>query len=223
MNALSEQIPAPFLGLKCRRGRPDIMPSSTKFVNNAAREVDDGGKLPPPRETTGPLHALRLFEYWCHYTLDRYIHDNNDSSALRVVCYDGHAVDTMIEPTRYGLSSKWGTRWLCRNIPKPDLLILVYNDLAKSHEQKDDPLAEERQARLSDWLNLAKRGDTDTLVRVDAQTREVAGRILALIMDQFVQKYGVFVATRPLRWTAAALSTPAESDDPLGSVGCSVD
>ena len=112
---------------------------------------------------------------------------------------------------------------MCRNIPKPDLLILVYKDVATSHERKDEPLAEERQAHLRDWLNLAKRGDTDTLVRVDAQTGDVAGRILALMMDKFVEKYGVFVATRPLRWTAATVSTPAESDDRLGSIGCSVD
>lgn len=223
MDALSHQIPAPFLGLKCRRWRPGTIPRPVSIVNNAAPELEDISKLPPPRKTTGRFHVLRLFWYWCHYTLERYIHDNKDSSALRVVCYDGHAVDTMIEPTRYGLSSKWGTRWLCRNIPKPDLLILVYKDVATSHERKDEPLAEERQAHLRDWLNLAKRGDTDTLVRVDAQTGDVAGRILALMMDKFVEKYGVFVATRPLRWTAATVSTPAESDDRLGSIGCSVD
>lgn len=201
MNALSEQIPAPFLGLKCRRWRPGIV-----------------------RKTAGRFHALRLFWYWCHYTLARYIHDNKDSSALRVVCYDGHPVDMMIDPIRYGLSSKWGTRWLCRIFPKPDLLILVYKDLAKSHERKDEPLAEEHQARVRDWLKLAKRGDTDTIVRVDAQTGDGAGRILALIMDKFIEKYGVFVATRPLRWTGAALSTtPADPDDPLSSIGCSVD
>jgi hypothetical protein len=164
-----------------------------------------------------------LFRYWCHYTLARYVHDNKDSSALRVVCYDGHPVDLMIDPIRYGLSSKWGTRWLCRNIPKPDLLILVYKDLATSHEREDEWLAEKRQARLRDWLKLAERGDTDAVVRVDAQTGDVAERILALMMDKFVEKYGVFVATRPLRWTAATVSTPAESDDSLGSIGCSVD
>ena len=223
MNALSEQIPAPFLGMKCRRWRPGIMPRSAAFVDNTAPEPDDCGKLPPPRRTTGRFHALRLFCYWFHYTLARYIHDNKDSSALCVVCYDSHAVDMMIDPIRYGLSSKWGTRWLCRNIPKPDLVILVYNDLAKIHRRKDEPLAEERQARLGDWLKLAKRGDTDAVVRVDAQTGDVAGRILALIMDKFIEKYGVFVDIRPRRWTAGALSTPAESDDPLGSIGCSVD
>ena len=204
MNALSEQIPAPFLGMKCRRRRPGIMPCS-------------------PRRTTGRFQGLRLLCYWFDYTLARYIHDNKDSSALCVVCYDSHAVDMMIDPIRYGLSSKWGTRWLCRNIPKPDLVILVCDDLAKIHTRKDEPLADERQARLRDWLKLAKRGDTDAVVRVDAQTGDVAGRILALIMDKFIEKYGVFVDTRPRRWTPGALSTPAESDDPLGSIGCSVD
>ncbi|HEU5255415.1 MAG TPA: hypothetical protein VFU28_05465 [Vicinamibacterales bacterium] len=192
MNALSEQIPAPFLGMKCRRWR---------------------------RRTAGRFHALWLFRYWFHYTLARYIHDNKDSSALCVVCYDSHAVDMMIDPIRYGLSSTWGTRWLRRNIPKPDLVILVYDDLARIHGAKDEPPAEERDARLRDWLRLAKRGDTDAVVRVDAQTRDVAGRILALIMDKFIEKYGVFVDTRPRRWTAGALSTPAESDDRLGSIG----
>ena len=223
MNALSEQIPAPFLGMKCRRWSPGIMARSAAFADNAASEPDDCGKLPPPRRTMARFHMVRLFCYWFNYTLARYIHDNKDSSALCVVCYDSHPVDMMIDPIRYGLSSKWGTRWFCRNVPKPDLVILLYDDFTKMHRHKDEPLAEERQARLRDWLKLAERGDTDAVVRVDAQPGDVAGRILALIMDKFIEKYGVFVDTRPPRWTTGAVSPPAKSDDPLGSIGCSVD
>jgi hypothetical protein len=192
MNALSEQIPAPFLGMKCRQ----------------------------PRRFAGRFHALRLFRYWFHYMLARYIHDNKDSSALCVVCYDSHAVDMMIDPIRYGLSSTWGTRWLCRNIPKPDLVILVYDDLTKIHTRKDEPLAEEQHAHVRDWLTLAKRGDTDAVVRVDAETGDVAARILALMMDKFIEKYGVLGDTRPRRWSAGAVSPPPESDD---RIGCSAD
>jgi hypothetical protein len=197
MNALSEQIPAPFLGLKCRRWQSGIMPHSAASGDNPAHEPDDCRTLPSPRRTTGRFQALRLFGYWFHYTLARYVHDNKDSSALRVVCYDGHAVDMMIDPLRYKLSSQWGTRWLCRNIPKPDLVILVYDDRAKIHGRNDDPPAQERHARLRGWLTLAERGDTDAVVRVDAQPNDVAGRILALIMDKFIEKYGV--DTRPRR------------------------
>jgi len=200
MNALSEQIPAPFLGMKSRRWQSTMMPRAA-FVENAALEPDDRGTLPPPRRTTGRFHAPRLFYYWFRHTLARYIYDNKDSSALFVVCYDGHAVDLMIDPIRYGLSSTRGTQWLCRNIPKPDLVILVYDDPAKIHGRNDEPLAEERQARLRHWLELAKRGDTDAVVRVDAPTGQVAGRILALIMDKFVEKYGASVDTHPRRWT----------------------
>ena len=220
IKTLSEQIPAPFLGLKCRRWQPAIMPRSAAFVDNAAHEPDEPVTL-PPRRTTGRFQALRLFGCWFHYTLARYVDDNKDSSALRVVCYDGHAVDMMIDPIRYGLSSPWGTRWLCRNIPKPDLAILVYDDPAKIHKHNEEPLAEERHARLRGWLQLAERGDIDAVVRVDAQTDDVAGRILALIMDKFIEKYSVDI--RPRRWTAGASSTAAESDDPLDRIGCNVD
>ena len=222
MNALAEQVPAPFMGMKCRRWRPSITPRSAAFVRKPASEQDECAKL-PVRRSKGRFHALRLFYYWFDYRLRRYVRDNKDSSALYLVCYDRYAVDLMIDPTRYGFSSKWGTRWLCRNVPKPDSVILLYDDRARIHGRKDELPAEQSQALLSDWLKLAERGDADAVIRVDAPPREVAVRILAVVMDKFIEKYGVCVDTLPRRWTAGALSAHAESDDRLGSMRGGVD
>lgn len=210
MNALEQQIPDPFLGLKRRHWRPRITPRLGAFLGKPAPKPDEFGKL-PPRRKPGRFHTLRLLYYSFDYILGHYLRDKKDSSALYLVCYDRYAIDMMIDPIRYGLASKWGTRWLWNRVPRPDLVIMLYDDPESIFNRKDELPLDELNELLQSWLKLAESGDVDAIIQIDAPPEVIAARIVELLVDRFIEKYGVFTdSVNTKQWIDGVLATNAE-------------
>jgi thymidylate kinase len=191
-----------------RHWRPSLLPRLGAFVRKPEILPDPNGLIKPPRKP-GRAHWLRLAYYFIDFFLGHFMRDNVDSSRQRLVLYDRYALDMAVDPLRYGLSSSRGTRLFWRLIPKPDLVILLYDDPERIYDRKPELLQEEIDHQLRDWLELAEEGQVGAIIRVDAPPDEMAKRVEDLGVGLFVEKNGGDLA---YKWS------PQETMDWLTSV-----
>jgi len=182
---VSATLPSVFLGAATRHWRPGLLPPLARVGKIVGLEPAVQTST-APRRTPGRLQWLRLIYYWLDYVIGHFLKDLYDSSRLRVVLYDRCSLDVMVDPLRYGLSSVRFARLLGRLTPRPDLIILLYDDSARIHARKPELPKDEIERQLDLWMQLAARGEVDTSISVDAPPSVVARRVRDLIIDVFV-------------------------------------
>jgi hypothetical protein len=157
---------------------------------------EPGGITTPPRRNGGRFPWLRLCYYACDFLLGHILSDKVDVSRQRLVLYDRCALDMSVDPVRYGLSTTRGTRLLWRLTPKPDKVILLYEDPNSIHVRKPELPVEEIQRQLQTWLALVEMGEVDTIIQISAPPDKIAERLKSLIVEAFIEKNGRFIPSR---------------------------
>jgi hypothetical protein len=188
VHRLLQTAPSPFCGFKARHWRPGILPRPGSLLGRAGPVPDSNGLLPPRREP-GRFHWLRLAYYYLDFTIGHLVKDCYDSSALRIVLYDRHALDMAVDPVRYGLASPRGIRLFWRLIPKPDLVVLLFDESKRIHTRKRELAAEEIERQLQDWLRLSREGKVGAIIRVDESPEETARLLSDLIVEAFISRH----------------------------------
>ncbi len=175
-----------FLGVHIRHWRPDLLPPLGKFFGRTPAPQSSGIWL--PRLTPGRFHWLRLLYYSVDFVLWAWLKDRIPLAKFGLLLYDRCALDMVVDPLRYGLSSARGTRLLWRLIPKPDLVILLYDDPQRIHARKPELPVDEIARQNERWLQLAAEGQVDAIIRVDAGPEEIAERVKELIIEKFIER-----------------------------------
>jgi hypothetical protein len=152
------------------------------------------------------MGAARLAYYWVDFTIGRILKDTRDSGRQRLVLYDRCALDMAVDPLRYGLSSRRGARLLWKLTPRPDRVVLLFDDPARIAARKSELDRDEIARQLREWLELARQGQVDTIIRVDASPEELARRVSDVVIGAFVEKNG------------GDLSTAARAEQNLGAI-----
>jgi len=179
--------PSIFTKVVTRHWRPGLLPRLGTFVRQPSSQPEPDG-LVLPRRTPGRFHWLRLCYYFADFLLGHFLKDRIDSSRQRLVLYDRCALDMVVDPVRYGLSSSRGTRILWRLIPKPDLVILLYDEPERILARKSELEKSGIECQLREWLRLAEQGEVDVIISVDATPEEVANRVRDLVVEAFIEK-----------------------------------
>ena len=178
-----------------RHWRPGVLPPLARLLG---REVKCSDAAVPPRRRPGRFHVVRLAYYFVDFVLGSW-KDRRASSLLELVVYDRCALDMAVDPVRYGLRSSRGTRLLWRLIPKPDLVILLKDTPQRIRQRKAELEEEEIARQMNAWLELAREGEVDAVVSVDAGPEEIAARVNDLIVDAFIRKNGGDLASPAAR------------------------
>ena len=181
------KIPSVFLSTAVRHLRPDVLPR-LEAPDGEPEPTSGSGKL--IRHSLRSVHVLRLLYYWMDFTIGHFLKDRYDSSTLHPVLYDGWALDMVVKPLPYGLRSTKGTRLFSRLVPKPDLVILLYDEPDRIHARNPELAREEIERQLKEWLSLAEEGKVDYLIKVDAPPEQVADWIINLIVEMFLKNGG---------------------------------
>jgi len=176
---------APFVETRTRQWRPALLPPLAWFLGRSS----DSNADTKPRRQRGNLHALRLSYYFFDYLLGSWSKDRNRSDKSRLVLYDRCAIDMTVDPYRYGLASRRGTRLIWRLTPHPQTLILLYDDPAQIYGRKCDLDEQDTADQMQTWLKLAARDDLHALIRADAGPSEVACCTRDLLVDAFIHLY----------------------------------
>lgn len=185
-----------FTKVVVRHWRPGLLPQLGTLIRRPSPQPEPDGMV-LPRRTPGGFHWLRLCYYFADFLLGHFLKDRIDSSRQQLVLYDRCALDMAVDPVRYGLSSSRGTRAFWRLIPKPDLVILLYDEPDRILARKSELEKREIEHQLTEWLRLAEQGEVDLIVPVDATPEEVADRARDLIVGGFIEKNGgVFLPER---------------------------
>jgi hypothetical protein len=185
---LLQAVPSPFCGFTARHWRPGILPRPGSLLGRAGPVPDSDGLLPPRREP-GRFHWLRLVYYYLDFTIGHLLKDCFDSSALRIVLYDRHALDMVVDPVRYGLANSRGTRLFWRLIPKPDFVVLLFDESKRIHARKRELAAEEIDRQLQEWLRLSREGQVGAIIRVGKSAEETARLMSELIIEAFISRH----------------------------------
>lgn len=193
-----------FLGVHVRHWRPGLLPPLGRFVGRAPTPQPTGLWL--PRRMPGRFHWLRLLYYSVDFVLGAWLRDRIPLAKFRLLLYDRCALDMVVDPLRYGLSSARGTRLLWRFIPKPDLVILLYDDPERIHARKPELPVEEIARQNALWLQLAAEGEVDAIIRVDAGPEEIAARVKELIIEAFIARNTAPGERPALAWLREVLS-----------------
>jgi len=205
----------PFTAFQLHHWRPGLLPLLGRLLNGAGN--DGGGAAPveavQPRRIPGRFTLLRSAYYAVDFVLGYWLRDLRISTRLGMVVYDRCALDMAVDPVRYGISSPRWPRLLWRVVPKPDLIILLYDAPDRIHARKRELSVQEIRRQLSAWLRLAQNGEVDAVVTVDAPPEEIARRARDLIVDAFIAKHerGTPDGRDPVRWLDSLLSEVAET------------
>ena len=177
----------PFTDVVVRHWRPGLLPSLARVAGQPPSPL---GTPIPPRRSAGKFHLARLAYYLLDFLVGFWWKDLRSSAVLKMLLYDRCALDMAVDPLRYGLSSARGTRLLWTLIPKPDLVILLYDTPERIVTRKAELDVDEVGRQLKAWLRLTEEGHVDAVIRVDAEPAEIARRIQDLLADGFIRMNG---------------------------------
>jgi len=193
---------APFVNVTRRQWRPGLLPPLAALLGRGGGEGEESDQR--PRRNRGNLQWVRLFYYFLDFLFGAWRKDRNHGGGSRLIVYDRCALDMCVDPYRFALSSKTGTRLLWKVTPRPQTLILLYDDPERIAARKDDLQMHEVAEQLDRWLTLAGQDEVHAVVRVDGPAEEIAARIRDLMIDAFVRHTGRVSAA-----TAAPLPIPS--------------
>jgi len=165
--------------------RPGLIPPLNKLFRKDQQTID-GPVL--PRRNSGKFFLLRLMYYYIDFLVGGWFVDRPSSATLNLILYDRCALDMMVDPVRFGLSSAIGTGLLWRFTPKPDMVILLYDDPERIHKRKPELSIAEIDRQLKKWLALYKKGWVNAVIKIDASPEIIAERVRSLIMEAFIQE-----------------------------------
>ena len=202
-----------FFSPKIRHWRPAILPRLGDLIKNN-QELNFTQKNLSPRRKPGKGYWLRLFYYVIDFYIGRF-RDNFVANTLKPIIYDRYFLDSYVDPVRYGFSSNRGIKLLYHLLPKPDLVILLYDEPKHIHERKPELPVEEIERQLNLWLKLAAEGYVDVILPVDRPPEELAKDVEFLIMETFFEKHqsrSSFSVDRELVWLKQALCASSDRD-----------
>jgi thymidylate kinase len=176
-----------FLDIVVRHWRPDLLPDLGALIGRERPTVRPGELLPPRREP-GRFPAIRTFYYFIDFVIGHFVKDRIDSDRQRLVVYDRCALDMLVDPVRYGLSSTWLLKLLFPLMPKPDLVILFQDQPERIYSRKPEIEVPEIKRQLDCWRSFANEHRVQEIVDVDRPPEEIADKVRGLIVNTFLQK-----------------------------------
>jgi hypothetical protein len=185
---------APFVNITVRQWRPGLLPPLAALLGKGG----DGDSDQRPRRHRGNLQWVRLFYYFLDFLFGAWRKDRNRGDGSRMIVYDRCALDMCVDPYRFGLSSRRGTRLLWKLTPRPQSLILLYDEPERIAQRKDDLQAHEVADQLESWLKLAEQDEVHAIIRVDDNPQEIANRVRSLLIDAFILHVGQVGNLRPI-------------------------
>jgi hypothetical protein len=172
-----------------RHWRPGVLP---QLGSLAGRPLPTAGR--PPRRTAGRFAWLRSIYYATDFVVGARLRDRRISRNLGLVVYDRGALDMCVDPLRYGLSTDRPVRRLLRFLPRPDLIVLLYDVPGRIRARKEELEEEEIQRQLDRWMELAGAGEVDVVLPVSAPSAVLAERVVdrlaQLLVDRFATGEG---------------------------------
>lgn len=187
LNIVRKELKAklPFTNITLRHWRPGLLPPLSRLIKG---HTDETPEAVIPRRTPGKFMLIRLFYYFIDFVLGWHVKDKPMLAKLNMILYDRCALDMAVDPVRYGLSSARGAESLWRLAPKPDMVILLYDDPVRIHRRKPELQVEEIDRQLKKWLVYYQKGWVNAVIKVDASPEVIAGRIQHLVVEAFIQK-----------------------------------
>ena len=122
----------PQVSFEVRQWRPSLLPDLGVFIGKPSTPV----KKTPPRRKPGHFHLVRLFYYFLDFLIGAWWKDRVRAPAASLIVYDRCALDMYVDPVRFALRSRFGTRLLWKLTPRPDLVVLVYDDPERIWQRK---------------------------------------------------------------------------------------
>jgi thymidylate kinase len=170
-----------------RQWRPGLLPDLGRFVGKPAQTTE----AVRPRRQPGRLHLLRVFYYYWDFLIGSWWKDRLNTTPGALVIYDRCALDMQVDPVRFALQSAFGTRFLARFTPRPDLVVLLEDSPERIWQRKREIQQHEMREQLDRWHKLAEAGDVHAIVRVDCRPDEMAARIWQLAVDAMVEDHPI--------------------------------
>lgn len=186
-----------FTNVVIRHWRPGLIPPLNNLYRLKAKRINTTETF-LPRKEPGKFQWLRLCYYSFDFIVGNWLKDRIESAKQKVVIYDRCALDMVVDPVRYGLSSSWGIKLIWRLIPKPDKVILLYDDPERIYNRKPELSITEIDRQLKKWLQLHEKGWVDAIIKIEASPEIIAERIQHLIIEAFIQKNHSFIPDSPL-------------------------
>ena len=176
-----------FTGVSVRHWRPRVLPELGSLIGKPRNTGGSGGFV-LPRRRAGPFYLFRLIYYSIDVLIGYVLKDRYESSLLRLVLYDRCFLDAAVDPVRYGFSSGWGVRAMWPLLPKPNVIILLYDDPDRIYTRKPELETNEINRQISEWFKLVERGVVHAAVRVDSSPEVIGMRVVNLIVEEFIKQ-----------------------------------
>jgi len=175
----------PFADIIVKHWRPNLIPAIGVWFG---KKQPNSGNPVIPRRSAGRLQLLRVFYYWIDFVLGGIFLDKKASSTLNLILYDRCALDMVVDPLRYGLSTSKLSKVLWKFIPKPDLIILISGEPNTIFSRKSELSRNQIHEQLEKWKELYNQGEIHAIVENDNSIDKVADEISNLVLKAFMKK-----------------------------------
>lgn len=163
-----------------RRWRPALLPDLGVFIGKPSQPVTKT----VPRRQPGRFHFVRLLYYFLDFLIGSWWKDRIRTPAAALIIYDRCALDMYVDPVRFALRSRFGTRLLWKLTPRPDLIVLLHDNPERIWQRKRELQRHEMAEQMATWFELLESGHVDAAIRVDAGAGEIGARLRNLVLDK---------------------------------------
>jgi thymidylate kinase len=176
--AVQARLSRRFGGSVARHWRPGLV-----FTSKSARNATP--QQPHSMARRGTLSsALKLVLLALDWALGDLLLIRPNLAAARLVIFDRHYVDLLVDPSRYRYGGpQWLASLVARFIPSPDLWVVLDGAPELVRARKDELGIEELARLRAGYLRLAATLENAHVVDVAHGIDEVAERVAQLILD----------------------------------------
>ncbi len=173
---------SPFPHIIIKHWRPGILPPLSTY--NPTNE-NLNRKSTIPRRSPGRFQIIRQLYYFLDYFLGWFV-ERRASSRLNLIIYDRCALDLLVDPLRFGISSPRLFKFLLKFMHLPNLVVLLNDDPKQIYLRKQELSLEEIHTQLDTWWELKKSGKVNCVINNDTSSDIVGKKVINEIINQFI-------------------------------------
>ena len=183
IDSLNENFKPAFWGVSYRHFRPRL---DTNIHGDTTVVTDPHAKEARSSLSSAAKMVYYFFDYWIGYIMSIRLL----LAKGHFVIFDRYADDIKVDKIRYRYSGPtWLVNWMCKLIPRPDILIVLDAPASLIQSRKSEVTEEETERQMGEYRNIAASYSNAHLVDASGTPDEVFAAVQNVLVERMAKRY----------------------------------